>query len=262
MSMPEKFPMPEPAFNRMMSELKENVEKMRSAEQMQFVRELAAGLAHEIINPLTGIKGALEIFYRELNLSAEDRAVFEEMLHQIRKLDVLTKSFLEYARPPSPQFIPTSIHDVIHNALVLVARYDLHKNIRNVSVVREFDEAIPLINADPLQLQQVFLNLTLNALDAMGGGGTLRFKTAHLSDFVEIKVSDTGQGLGKEITNKIFQPFFTTEIRGFGVGLSVSKRLIEQHGGEITAESNETGTVFRITLPFARETSLAGLNSA
>ncbi len=246
----------------MLSELRKNAEKMKSAEQMQFIRELAAGLAHEIINPITGIKGALEIFYRELNLSAEDRAVFEEMLHQIRKLDVLTKSFLEYARPPSPQFIPTSIHDVIHNALALVIRYDLHRNIGNVSVVREFDEAIPLVNADPMQLQQVILNLILYALDTMGEGGTLRFKTSHFRDSVEILVSHTGWGLRKEMTNKMFQPFFTTETRGFGVGLSVSKKLIEQQGGDITVESDEGGTVFRISFPVAGEVSQAGLNDS
>ncbi len=249
-------------FNGMNPETDKNAEKMKSAEQLQFVQELAAGLAHELVNPITGIKGALEIFYRELDLSAGDRAVFEEMLHQIRKLDVLARSFFEYARPPSPQFIPTSIHDVIHNALALITRYELHKNIRNVSVVREFDESVPLIHADPTQLQQVFLNLSLNALEAMSEGGTLRFETARLSGFVEIRVSDTGQGLGKELTNKIFQPFFTTEKRGFGLGLSVSKRLIEQHGGEITAESGDSGTVFRIALPLTREPCPVGLNHA
>lgn len=261
-SMSEQFHVPRPAFNRMIEELKENVEKMKSAEQMQFVRELAAELAHEIINPITGIKGALEIFYRELDLSAGDKAVFEEMLHQIKKLDVLTKSFLGNVRPPSPQPIPTSIHEVIHNALDLVTRYDLHRNLRNVSVVREFDESIPLVNADPMQLQQVFLNLTLNALDAMPEGGTLTFKTAHLGDVAEILVSDTGRGLEREMTNKIFQPFFATETRGFGVGLSVSKRLIEQHGGEITAETGEAGTVFRITFPLAPEAVPAGVKHA
>ncbi len=229
---------------------------------MQLIRELAAGLAHEIIDPITGIKGALEIFYRELNLSAEDRAVFEEMLHQIRKLDVLTKNFLEYARPPSPQFIPTSIHDVIQDALALVTRYDPHRNVRNVSVVREFDETVPLINADPMQLQQVILSLILYALDAMGEGGTLRLETSRFSDCVEIRVSHTGHGLGKEIANKMFQPFFTTETRGFGVGLSVSKKFIEQQGGKIAVESGEAGTVFSILFPLAGETSPAGLNDS
>jgi signal transduction histidine kinase len=254
--MSEKFPAPGAAFDRTMAEFKEHAENMKSTEQMQFVREIAAGLAREIVDPITGIKGALEVFYRELNLSVEDKVVFQEMLHQIRKLDALTRNFLDYARPPSLQLIPTSINEVIHNTLVLVKRYDLHKNIRNVSVETEFDESIPLMNADPMQLQQVFLNLILNALDAMGEGGTLRFETAHIGSFVEIRVSDTGRGLGKDISSKIFQPFFTTETRGFGVGLSLSKRLIEQHGGDITAESSDSGTVFRITLPLAKGQAL------
>lgn len=238
-------------LNAMIAQLNGNGERMKSAEQVQFIRELAAGLAHEIVNPITGIKGALEIFYRELNLSEENRVVFEEMLYQIRKLDVLTKGFLEYARPPSPQFVPTNIHDVIHDSLALVISCGLHKNIHNVSVVKDFEENLPLIHADPGQLQQVFVNLTLNALDAMSEGGVLKFETARQSDFAAIKVSDTGQGLGTEIADKIFQPFFTTETRGFGIGLSISKRLIEQHKGGITAESGEMGTVFRITLPLA-----------
>jgi signal transduction histidine kinase len=249
--MPEQFHVPGPALNRMITELRENMEKMKSVEQMQFVRELVAGLAHEIINPITGIKGALEIFYRELDLSAGDKAVFEEMLHQVKKLDVLTKNFLGNIRPPSLQSIPTNIHEVIHYALDLITRYDLHRNARNVTVVKEFDDSIPLMQADPVQLQQVFLNLTLSAMDAMPEGGTLTFRTAHLGDAAEIRVSDTGRGLVKELANKIFQPFFTTETRGFGVGLSVSKRVIEQHGGEIIAESGDAGTVFRITFPLS-----------
>ena len=237
----------------------EGPESMRSAE-LQFVRELAAGLAREVVNPITGIKGALEVFYRDLNLSEEDRAVFEEMLLQIRKLNALTRSFLEYALPPSPQFTLTNIHDIIHDSLALVRRHGLRQNLDNVSVVREFDEALPLMYADPLQLQQVFVNLILNALDAMSEGGTMRFETARRGDFAEIRVSDTGLGLGSDMTDKIFQPFFTTGTRGFGVGLSVSKRLIEQHGGEIAAESNATGTVFRVTIPLAREACPDGPN--
>lgn len=228
--------------------------------QAEITWDVAIGLAHVIRNPLTGIKGALEIFYREREFSVDDRAVFEEMLRQVRKLDVITRNFLEYARPPLPRFARTNIHDVIHSALAFITRYDLHKSIRSVSVVREFDESIPVINADPMQLQQVFMHLIITALDAMGEDGTLKFRTARLNELVEIQVSDTGRGLGEEITNRVFQPFFTTETREFGVGLSISKRLIEQHGGEIAAEGDETGNVFRITLPVEREASSSGLN--
>lgn len=247
--MPRELSIIAASLNRMASELKENIEKMKMAEQMQIIGEVAAGLAHEIKNPLAGIKGAIEVFLKELNLTNEDRAVFEEILFQVKKLDVMTRSFLEYARPPSPQFVPSNVNDIINNTISFITKHNLHKNIPKVEVIKELDEFMPVINADPMQMQQVFLNLIINAMDAMPGGGKLRFKTAHNNSSVEIEVSDTGYGLDSETINKIFQPFFTTKTRGLGIGLSISKRLIEQHGGGITVESGKTGTIFKITLP-------------
>ncbi|HWR57680.1 MAG TPA: ATP-binding protein [Thermodesulfovibrionales bacterium] len=219
------------------------------AEQLQFVGEMAVGLAHEIRNPITGIKGALEVFHRELDLSGEDRAVFEEMLFQVKKLDIVTRSFLEYARPPVPRFVPSNVNEVIRDSLNLVSRYNLHRNIRKVSIIEEFDESAPSVNADPMQLQQAFLNLTLNALDAMTEGGTLRYNTTHDTEFVIVKATDIGDVAGKDNMYKVSQPFFTTGTRGLGVGLLVSKRLIEQHGGQIAVERLERGTVFTAKLP-------------
>ena len=240
------------SLNNMAAELKTNIEEIKKAEQTQVMGEVAAGLAHEIKNPLAGIKGALEIFLRELRLSDEETRIFEEMLFQIKKLDVMTKSFIEYARPPSPQFVPSSINEIINNALSFMTKHNLHRNIGNVEIVKELDESPCAINADPMLLQQVFLNLAFNALDAMPDGGILKFRTSNESSFVTAEVSDTGHGLDPETIKKIFQPFFTTKTRGLGIGLSISKRLIEQHGGEITAFSSESGTTFRIKFPTAK----------
>lgn len=240
---------PEAVFGGRTTGLNEGASHAKTAEQMQLIGEIAVGLAHEIRNPITGIKGALEVFHRELDLSKEDRALFEEMLFQVRKLDIVTSSFLEYARPPAPRFVSSNVNEVIREALTLVTRYNLHRNIQKVSIVEDFDESGPAVNADPMQLQQVFLNLTLNALDAMTEGGTLRYKTARDRDSVIVEALHIGDVADRGNADKGFQPFFTTGTRGLGVGLSVSKRLIEQHGGEIAVEKAEEGTVFRARLP-------------
>lgn len=238
------------SFNRMAEDLSIHIDRLRKAEQSQMMAEVAAGLAHEIKNPLTGIKGTLEVFSKEIDLSEEDKTVFEETLFQIKKLDVLTKSFLEYARPPSPQCVRVCINEVINTAISFLIRHRLHKNIENVDIVRELDESLPDISIDPIQMQQVFLNLAINALDAMPEGGTLSFKTSHNDKYVTVDVSDTGHGLDEEVKDKIFQPFFTTKTRGLGIGLSISRRFIELHGGEVViAKSSKDGTTFRISLP-------------
>lgn len=238
------------SFNKMAEELSIHIDRLRKAEQSQMMAEVAAGLAHEIKNPLTGIKGTLEVFSKEMDLSEDDKSVFEETLFQIKKLDVLTKSFIEYARPPSPQCVRACINEVINNAISFLMRHNLHRNIENVNIVKELDESLPEIKIDPIQMQQVFLNLAINALDAMPEGGTLIFKTFHNDNYVTVDVSDTGHGLDEEVKDKIFQPFFTTKTRGLGIGLSISKRFIELHGGEvIVAKSSKDGTTFRISLP-------------
>ncbi len=249
--MPDEFSTLARSFNKMAEELNSYIDRLRKAEQTQMMAEIAAGLAHEIKNPLTGIKGTLEVFGREMTLTDDDKAVFEETLFQIKKLDILTKSFLEYARPPSPQCIRACINEVINSTISFLTHHKLHKNLGSVNIVRELEESLPEINIDPLQMQQVFLNLAINALDAMPEGGTLRFKTFRDNNSVIVDVSDTGHGLDEETKDKIFQPFFTTKTRGLGIGLSISKRFIEMHGGSvILLESNEGGTTFRITLPF------------
>lgn len=238
------------SFNKMAEELSIHIDRLRKAERSQMMAEVAAGLAHEIKNPLTGIKGTLEVFSKDIDLSEEDKAVFEETLFQIKKLDVLAKSFLEYARPPSPQCVKACINEVINTAISFLIRHNLHKNIENVNIVRELDESLPDISIDPIQMQQVFLNLAINALDAMPEGGTLIFKTSHNDKYVMVDVSDTGQGLDEEVKDKIFQPFFTTKTRGLGIGLSISKRFIELHGGEVViTKSGKDGTTFKISLP-------------
>ncbi len=247
--MPKELLLLAKSFNKMSSQLKENLEKIKKTEQMELMREIAAGLAHEIKNPLAGIRGAIEVFMHELNLSREERTVFEEMLFQVKKLDIMTKSFLEYARPPSPQIVSTDINDIIHNTVFFVSKQNLHKNLQKVCVVENLDHSMSALPVDPVQVQQVILNLMFNALDAMPEGGKLTFTTSHDNGVATVAVSDTGHGMDEETVNKIFKPFFTTKTKGVGIGLSISKKLIEQHNGQISVSSNGSGTTFSITLP-------------
>ncbi len=227
------------------------MERSKTAEQAQFIKDITAGLAHEIRNPIAGIKGALEVFHRELDLSGEDRAVFEEMLFQVRKLDFMVRSFLEYARPPEPRNVPSNINSVIRDSLALLSRYELHRNIRKVSIREDFSDPAPLVNADSRQLQHVFLNLTLNALDTMKEGGTLLYKTAVDKDSVRVEVSDAGLGINRETVDTMPRQFLADQSLRRGANLVVSRLLIERHGGQITVDSGEKGTVFRLNLPLS-----------
>jgi signal transduction histidine kinase len=125
---------------------------------------------------------------------------------------------------------------------------------RTIAVVKDFDSLLPMITADPMQLKQVFMNLILNAVDAMQDGGTLTMKTLFdaAAQVVRVEISDTGKGISAAVMDKIFHPFFTTKSKGTGLGLAISKRLIEDHGGRISIEKNASGgATFRIILTVA-----------
>jgi signal transduction histidine kinase len=161
---------------------------------------------------------------------------------------------LDFARPPKPQFTSTDVNSVLDSAAQLVL-----KNVspapgkpRKIELEKDFGLDLPEITADPMQLKQVFMNLLLNAVDAMPEGGRLVLKTAYdqTARAIKIALSDTGKGIDAAALDKIFQPFFTTKSKGTGLGLAISKRLIEDHGGKIGIESVKgAGSTFRINLP-------------
>jgi signal transduction histidine kinase len=171
------------------------------------------------------------------------------------------KNLLNFARPPKPQFMVADVNKIL-DTVIKMLNFSLKPSSstpepsKPIDILKDFDEHLPVIMADPMQLQQVALNLLLNAVDAMPDGGTIGVKTSHnsLTHSIQIEVSDTGEGIDKEVFDKIFQPFFTTKAKGTGLGLSISKRLVEEHVGNITVESNSgRGTTFRITLPVKQE---------
>jgi signal transduction histidine kinase len=241
------------AFNEMAASLKEQMLRMQRAEQLAVVGELAAGLAHEIKNPLAGIKVAMHVLADEASLSDEDRAVVRKVGDEVTRLETLMKSFLSFARPAKPRPVEMHLNALLSTTLEFYGR-DRRPRVggeERVRVAKEFG-TVPATLADPMQMQQVFLNLVINAFDSMPQGGTLTVRTRIAGAPPEIvaEIADTGKGIDAENRSRIFQPFFTTKHGGTGLGLPVSRQLVEQHGGTIeVAENPGGGTVFTVRLP-------------
>jgi len=242
------------AFNEMAASLKEQMHEMQRTEQLAVVGELAAGLGHEIKNPLAGIKVAMDVLGTEAYLSDEDREVVKRVSHEITRLEVLMRSFLDFARPAKPRFESVSINTVINTTLALYS--GRHRRAGDLSPPIEVQKelsSLPRTAADSIQLQQVFLNLVINAVEVMPDGGTLTVRSSleqASGDVIVVTVGDTGKGIAPEHLDSIFQPFFTTKPKGTGLGLPTCRQLVEQHGGTITVTENPGGgTVFSVRLP-------------
>ena len=245
------------SFNEMADSLKEQMQKMQRTEQMVVVGELAAGFGHEVKNPLAGIKAAVSLLSEELVLSKEERHLFSQVVEQVSRLDALMKGFLNFAKPPKPQSERVSINGVIEMTIdfYLVSHRPTSPALGGIDIRKSLGNGLPWTMADPVQLQQVFLNLFLNAYDAMPNGGILVVRTLYdvSSDSICIDVKDTGTGIGPEILERIFNPFLTTKSKGTGLGLAICKQMIEQHGGYISGENDPSGgAIFRIVLPLKR----------
>ena len=246
------------SFNAMANSLKDQMIKMQRTEQMAVLGELAAGFAHEIKNPLAGIKASMEVLAEEQNIPIEDRTVMLKVTEEIKRIELLIKSLLNFAKPPKPHLAVVNINEIINKTINFSVRHpSLSSNTTTtINVVKDFDISLPYVTADPMQLQQAFMNLLLNAIDAMPDGGILTVKTSYDTalNSAKIEISDTGKGMDKEVRDKIFQPFFTTKSKGTGLGLAITKQLIVQHGGDIHAESSiGKGTSFKIILPIKQE---------
>jgi two-component system sensor histidine kinase AtoS len=237
------------AFDRDITERKRTEETMQRAEQIKICGEMAVGMAHEIKNPLAGIKVSIEVLLDELNLSDGDRDVLLKVINEVKRLELLIKSLLNFAKPPKPQFSLVDVKSILDNA----ANFSLkNPSNSNLEIIKNYDENLPSIMADAMQLQQVFMNLILNAVDALSDGGRLELTAMYdeAASSLQIMISDSGDGISDEVKGKIFQPFFTTKSKGTGLGLAISKRLIEQQQGTIVVENNfPKGTKFKISFP-------------
>ncbi len=251
------------SFNEMADSLKTHCLRMQWAEQIVVLGELAGGLAHEVKNPLAGIKATTDVLSTDVSLSGENRHALQKMSDQIKRIEVLMKSLLNFARPPKPQLTAVDMNNVLDMTVSMAMRHPLFSSQtdRPVHIIKEYDHRLPRTMADPFQLQQVFMNLLLNAADAMPEGGTITVHTfrEHSGEYLYVRIADTGEGIDDAIIDKIFQPFFTTKATGTGLGLAIAKRLIEQQEGGICVQNNPGGGVaFTITLPVLDSAEVQG----
>jgi len=249
------------SFNEMAASLQDQYAKLQQTERLAVVGELAAGMAHEIKNPMAGIKVSMEVLSQDSPLPPEDKEVLLRVINEIDRITAMLKGLLNYARPPKPRMISMDLNQVLGVTLksaqysVRSPKYKAKAPNGQIEFISDFDPDLPQIVADPDQLQQIFLNLILNAVDSIYSTqdlqGIITVQTRRLSEeYVQVSISDNGRGIDPKSQSEVFKPFFTTKSQGTGLGLAISKRLIEQHNGTITVANNPEGKGVIFTLCF------------
>lgn len=233
------------AIEAVVRELQAREYEILRAEQLAAVGQLAAGVAHEIRNPLTSIKMLVQAAQSDGDgVSVEDLRVIEG---EVRRMERSLNTFLNFARPPQAQRTSVPIGPLVADVCGLI---DPRAEKQRVAVSTEMPNAGLSVTADPEQLRQVVVNLCLNALDAMPTGGKLNLAIRPLGNGVELEVADTGPGIAAVVQPKLFQPFASTKETGLGLGLVISKRIVEDHGGSIRGTNRAGGGAsFFVRLP-------------
>ncbi len=245
------------------NELKQVQGRLVRSEKLASLGELVAGIAHEINNPLTGILMYASMLGSDERLDPELQGDLATIVRETERCALIVRELLDFARESVPRKVPDSVHQVMDKTLSLVQH---QASFHNIEVVRDYAGDLPNILIDPNQIEQVFMNIVLNAGQAMPEGGTLTIVTG-VSQAVGqlfVRISDTGTGINPENLNKIFDPFFTTKgTKGTGLGLAVSYGIIENHGGELSVESTQgVGTTFTVLLPLATDATARTPSSA
>ncbi len=225
-------------------------EQLRAeAEKMTAIGRLAAGVAHEINNPLTGVLTFAHLLREKENMDQQDKQDLDLVINETTRAAEIVRGLLDFAREGPAAKEPLDLNDVIRQTIRLLGNQNAFQQIM---VVEDLAENLPKVDGDMNQLQQVLLNLSLNACEAMPDGGTLLISTSAEDAKVLVKVTDTGCGISSEQLDQIFEPFFSTKPvgKGTGLGLSVSYGIVQQHGGALEVESEEgNGTTFTVVLP-------------
>lgn len=246
-------------FNLMVQQLRESREEierlhrtqMSRAEHFATLGELATGLAHEIRNPLAGIAGVIEIVSRDLPASSPAKAVVKDVRLEIAQINRILTDLLGTARPRASEMRPSDLNTTVEHAVMLARQQVLSKPIKI-----EFTPAedLPEVDHDSDQMHQVLLNLLLNSVQAIEGSGVVRVAVFAQGCDAAITVSDTGRGIPAEHLPNIFRPFYTTKGNGTGLGLSLARRIVEEHHGriEVTSSSGK-GTTFTVLLPLQQQ---------
>ena len=234
-------------------QLKQSQEQLIQAEKLTSLGQLAAAIAHEINNPLTGVLVYTQLLAKKIRGEGIPKEVSLDYLSRMEleliRSTRLVRNLLDFARQSPPAFKPVNLNDIINRALDLVAH---SAELQHVRIVKELDSALPLVMADFDQLNQVCTNMILNAIQAMPQGGNLTLRTSATDGELRMDFQDTGHGITPENMRKLFTPFFTTkpEVKGVGLGLAIAYGIIKRHQGKIEVQSKvEEGATFSIFIP-------------
>jgi two-component system sensor histidine kinase AtoS len=231
-------------------------EEILRMDRLVSLGKLASGIAHELRNPLAGIKTTAQALSEEMSGEDSRREYLNRITKEIDRLNDLLKTFFSFAKPQNLNLVHCHIKDIINEIIPFLIKEIADKKIR---FIETYHPKLSKIKVDKTQMHQVFLNLFLNAIQAMPDGGDLKIEANPIppnttegakQNFIKVAVSDTGKGIPPHIVHKIFDPFFTTKPKGIGLGLSITYQIIKKHGGTIKVESQwEKGTSFIINLP-------------
>jgi len=251
------------------SHIKKMQEEHTRVDKLASLGILASGIAHEIRNPLAGIKAMAQTILEDIDKSTETFDYITRIIKQVNRLDKILKVFFSYARPKATFRTTVDITELIDDIAIML-KYNFDK--KNITLIKKISDDLPLLYVDPDQLQQILINLLLNSIDAISQPeGTIEIKikktNENISDYkiidkcsdhktgrwVTISIKDSGDGIPEDIKEKIFDPFFTTKSRGSGLGLSIVYQLVNENCGKLTFKSEkERGTTFSLMLPYKK----------
>lgn len=243
---------------RDMRRIKALEDDLRRSDRLGTLGTLAAGLAHEIKNPLGGIKGSAQLLQEELGKEARLTEYTGIIIREAERVNRLIEELLDFANPKRVSLKPTNIHKILDDNILLLSEAIKTKK---TTVYREFDPSLPSIKGDKERLSQVFLNIIKNSVEAPDKGGWIMVSTRIVTEYqmvegerkkgvIVVEVSDSGKGMGQETLDRLFTPFFSTKEKGSGLGLAISHRIIKEHKGNIKVRSRlGEGTTVSVTLP-------------
>ncbi|HUR33104.1 MAG TPA: ATP-binding protein [Vicinamibacterales bacterium] len=236
---------------------KTSEERLREQEALARLGQMAAVVAHEVKNPIAGIRGALQVIASRMAPESRDRPVVGDIIARLDALNGIVHDLLVFARPRRPKSEPVDLDRLIRNSLELLHRDPIFANLQI-----DFPPSVAIVPADAEQLQMVVTNVLMNAAQAMAGSGDISIRVAQQPPHCTISIADSGPGMPAEVLSHVFDPFFTTKHRGTGLGMPIARRIMSEHGGSIEIETPDSGgTVVLIALPL-RAGGTAGIPAA